>query len=101
MTPRTRQILTLKANGYSTKQIADTLSLHRRTVDWHLSKAVTAMNAKNVTHAVARAIVKGILTAGEIGMVLILSWSCFTGSVDIRTPVRVPTRIVRQVRREV
>jgi len=75
MNKRSKQVLIMKANGMHTKQIADELGIHRRTVEERLKKAVAHVKAKNVYHAIARAIRDGIITTGEIGMVLILSWS--------------------------
>ena len=102
MTPKTRQVLLMKANGMQSKTIADKLGIHLRTVEHHLSNARSELNAKTVCHAVAKAIKAGLIGLGEIGMVLLLSWSCFTGQVDVRRGPNPPavSRTARSGRRD-
>lgn len=99
MKEKTRQVLVLKANGLQSKQIADKLNLHRRTVEEHLRNARKEMNAKTLYQAIARAVRDGVITAGEIGIVAFLSWACFFGQVDVRRGPQPPT-ISRAARRE-
>ena len=100
MTPKTRQVLLMKANGMQSKQIAFDLDIHVRTIEHHLKLARTELCAKTTCHAVAKAIKSGVISAGEIGMVIILSWSCFTNApnVDLRRGPSVS--VSRTVRRE-
>lgn len=99
MQSKTKEVLTLKANGLSSKQAASKLNLHRRTVEWHLSQACNELGALNTIHAVAIAMKNGLILASEIGCIIILCWSAFSGSVDLR---RAPTvrNITRTARRE-
>nr|WP_153215953.1 LuxR family transcriptional regulator [Tritonibacter litoralis] len=59
-----REIECLKwaAAGLLTKEIAFRLSLSDKTVEFHLRNATKRLNARNRTHAVARALVYGLLT---------------------------------------
>ncbi|AUG84925.1 hypothetical protein MAELSTROM_5 [Pseudoalteromonas phage Maelstrom] len=99
MQPKTKEVLTLKANGLSSKQVCAKLSLHRRTVEWHLSQACNELGASNTVHAVALAMKNGLILGGEIGCIILLCWSAFSGSVDLR---RAPTarNITRTAMRE-
>ena len=99
MKPKTRQVLIMKANGLQSKQIADKLNLHRRSVEEHLRKARDEMKAKTLYQAIARAVRDGVITAGEIGVVAFLTWACFFGQVDVRRGPQPPT-ISRAARRE-
>ena len=101
ITAKVREILLLKANGKQSKEIAYDLDLHIRTVETHIATAKKELEARTVTQAVARAIKYGLISIGEIGMVLILCWSAIEGDIDARRAPRTPTRIVRQFRREV
>lgn len=100
MQPKTKEVLTLKANGLSSKQAASKLSLHRRTIEWHVKQACNELGANNAIHAVALAMKNGLILASEIGCIMILCWSSMTGSVDLR---RAPTarNVTRTARREV
>ncbi len=48
--------------GLLTKEIAFKLSLSEKTVEFHLRNASKRLNARNRTHAVARALVYGLIT---------------------------------------
>ncbi len=100
MQPKTKEVLTLKANGFSSKQVSSKLGLHRRTIEWHLSNACNELGAKNTAHAVALALKNGLILASEIGCIIILCWSAMAGTVDLR---RAPTvrNMTRTARREV
>jgi len=84
MREKTRQILIMKANGLQSKQIADELGLHRRSVEDHLSKARKEMKSKTLYQAIARAVKQGIINSSEIAVVVILTWSCLSGGIDGR-----------------
>jgi len=100
ISPRVRQVLVMKANGKQSKEIAYDLDLHIRTVESHIATAKKELEARTVTQAVARAIKYGLISIGEIGMVLILCWGALDGDVDERRAPRTPTRIVRQFNRK-
>ncbi len=99
MQPKTKEVLTLKANGLSSKQVSSSLGLHRRTIEWHLSNACNELGAKNTIHAVALALKNGLILASEIGCIFILCWSALADNVDLR---RAPTarNVTRTARRE-
>ena len=98
MKPNTKEVLVMKANGLLSKQIASKLSVHRRTVEWRIKAACNELGAKNITHAVAIAIKKGIILASEITCALILCGSAFMGSVEVRRgpSVRNTTRTAKR-----
>ena len=99
MRDKTRQILIMKANGLQSKQIADKLGLHRRSVEEHLLNARKEMRAKTLYQAIARAVRDGIIGAGEISVIFILTWSCLFGGVEGRRGPQ-PRTTSRLVRRE-
>lgn len=98
MQPKTREVLMLKANGKLSKQIANDLGIHRRTVEWHLEVAKKELGAKNTAHAVAIAMRDKIILVSEIGCVILLCWSGLFGDVDARRGpvVRNMTRTARR-----
>lgn len=100
ITSRERQILIMKANGLQSKQIAAALGIHRRTVEAHIASAKVKLGAKTTVHTVVMAIKRGLIGIGEIGVVMILCWACFGGSVDVRRGPNPPARISRTQRRE-
>ena len=61
MKKRALQVLELKAKGKLSKQIANELGLHRRTVEYHLSEAKKELGAVNMYNAIAIAVNKGII----------------------------------------
>ena len=100
MKPATRETLILKANGLLSKQVASKLCIHRRTVEWRIKSACEELGAKNLTHAVAIAMKKGLILASEIGCILLLCNASFFGGVDVRRGPSV-RNISRTARREV
>lgn len=62
-TPRERQILTLVGRGFSNKQIARELGLHRSTVKSHLANA---MRRKGLTWQLSRTELAIKVARGEI-----------------------------------
>ena len=56
LTPRQRQVLQLFADGYSTEQAAKQLGLSEETVRTHAKASLARMNARDRTHAVAKAL---------------------------------------------
>ena len=61
LTPRELEILELVANGFSAKEVANTLGIAPRTVERHTENARTKMRARNRPHMVTLAISAGIL----------------------------------------
>ena len=56
LTPRQRQVLQLFADGLSTEQAASRLGLSEETVRTHAKASLARMNARDRTHAVAKAL---------------------------------------------
>ncbi len=90
----------MKGSGLQHKEIASALGIHRRTVEAHLSSAKSKLGAKTCMHTVVLAIKKGIIGLGEIGLVLVLCWSCFDSAIDARRGPRVQSRSSSVSRRE-
>lgn len=61
LTGRQRQILQLLANGESTTVAARELGLSEETVKTHIKTALSRLNARNRTHAVAMAIRESLI----------------------------------------
>ena len=99
MSPKTKKILVMKANGLSSKDIARAVGVNRRTVEWHLSEAGSELKSKNTCNTVAKAMRNGVISAGEILCVAILCWSGFVFDGPMRSGPRIPT--VRSTRQEV
>ena len=53
ITPRETDVITLIAEGYSDKEIANMLHLSARTIQTHINSIVLKFNARNRTNAVA------------------------------------------------
>jgi DNA-binding CsgD family transcriptional regulator len=62
LSKREQEILGRIAEGMSSEDIADMLHISNRTVDWHVSKAMDRLHAKNRVQAVVLALQKGALT---------------------------------------
>ena len=62
LSKREREVLRLVAEGMSSEEIGDMLHISDRTVDWHISKAMDKLHAKNRVQAVVLAIQKGAIT---------------------------------------
>ena len=61
LTERQKQILSLSASGLLAKECAHLLGLAVRTIEAHRVSSVKLLGARNITHAVALAIRKGII----------------------------------------
>lgn len=98
LTARELEVLIDKANGLQSKEIAAHSNLHRRTIEVHLHNAKMKLGARTVVHAVALAMRNGIISASQIGVILLLCWS---GLFDwYHTERDYSQRIVRAARRE-
>lgn len=62
---REREILLLIADGYSTQEIANALSIAHKTVRNHMSRILDKMNAKTRAHAIAIGFRGGVLPISE------------------------------------
>ncbi|WP_341686310.1 autoinducer binding domain-containing protein [Limnohabitans sp.] len=62
LTPRERAVLQWAADGKSSQDIADILSLSKSAVDFHFKNVFEKLQAPNKTAAVARAALLGLLT---------------------------------------
>jgi DNA-binding CsgD family transcriptional regulator len=61
LSPREMEAMTLLAVGYSRAQAADTLSISEHTLRVYVESARHKLGALNTTHAVARALSRGII----------------------------------------
>lgn len=61
LSPREVDALTLLAMGYGRAQVADTLSISEHTLRVYIESARFKLGAMNTTHAVARAISRGLI----------------------------------------
>lgn len=61
LSPREKEVLKLAAAGLTSQDIADRLTLQKRTADFHLENARGKLMAENRTDAVVRAIVLGLI----------------------------------------
>jgi DNA-binding NarL/FixJ family response regulator len=62
LTPRQRQVLQLVAEGLSAKEIAASLSISRRTAEFHKSRLMEALGVRSTAELVQYAIRTGIST---------------------------------------
>lgn len=60
LTEREAEVLRLIAEGKSPREIADSLYISKRTVDFHLSRAYEKLQVRNRVQAVRRAFALGI-----------------------------------------
>ncbi len=61
LSPREIDAMTLLAMGYSRAQVADTLSISEHTLRVYIESARFKLGAHNTTHAVARALSRGLI----------------------------------------
>jgi DNA-binding CsgD family transcriptional regulator len=61
LSPREVDAMTLIAMGYSRAQVADTLSISEHTLRVYIESARFKLGAHNTTHAVARALSRGLI----------------------------------------
>lgn len=66
VTARQRQILALTASGYTAAQIATRLGIQPSTVHERLHRVYRKLGARDRAHAVAIALVTGLLEADDI-----------------------------------
>ncbi|VTU22661.1 Protease production enhancer protein [Variovorax sp. PBL-H6] len=66
LTVRQTQCLQLVSEGKSSKQIAQILSLHAGTVNYHLESAMDALGVNARAHAVQRALQFGLVTLSRV-----------------------------------
>ena len=63
LTDRERDILKLIFEGRCSNEVADTLSVSKRTVDFHLARAYVKLGVSNRFQAFKRAVELGIIAA--------------------------------------
>lgn len=63
LTEREREILKLIFDGKCSNEVAHTLEVSKRTVDFHLARAYTKLGVSNRFQAFKRAVELGIITA--------------------------------------
>ena len=61
LSPREIDAMTLLAMGYSRAQVAETLSISEHTLRVYIESARFKLGALNTTHAVARAMSRGLI----------------------------------------
>lgn len=66
LTPRQLHALRQSANGYTSRQIANRLGVTEAAIDLRLKAAGLSLGARSRTHAVALAIITGLITAADI-----------------------------------
>lgn len=62
LTEREREILRLIFDGKCSSEVANTLSVSKRTVDFHLARAYVKLGVSNRFQAFKRAVELGIIT---------------------------------------
>jgi two-component system response regulator NreC len=65
LTDREREVLQLLVEGYSNREIADTLTISIKTVQTHRSNLMTKLGIENLCDLVKYAIQRGILPLGQ------------------------------------
>jgi len=61
LTLREREVLTLKVQGKTSREVAESLFIAKRTVDFHLDNAYKKLQAKNCLHAFIQAVRFGLI----------------------------------------
>jgi len=65
LTDRQRQSLQLRADGMTTKSCCAIMGISTSSVQEHLTVACRKLGAKNTTHAVAIAVMRGIIVPND------------------------------------
>jgi len=63
LTEREVEVLSLVIEGRSSKEVAQTLFLSKRTVDFHLARIYEKLNVSNRIQAIRRAVELGLLSS--------------------------------------
>jgi len=66
VTPAQRQILVGLAAGYRVETIAANLGITSSQYEWQRRQMLNALEAKDIAHALAIAVVRGIIAAEEL-----------------------------------
>lgn len=69
LTERQMEVLRYIAQGWTNREIADTLFITERTVKYHLQEILQKLHLRNRTQAVAFAVHNGLLTKAELDIV--------------------------------
>ncbi len=62
LTAREREVLRLAANGFTSKEIAQQITIAHRTVERHIENARLKLGARNRAHLISKALKAGLLT---------------------------------------
>lgn len=99
ITPTQRTALELASNGLTVAEIAESMGISVRTVEYHLSEARRRLDAKNTTHCVASAIRLNIIKS--LIFVTCINAVSMNYPIDARRPTRHRTvhtvRIARNI----
>ena len=68
LTERQMEVLKYIAQGWTNKEIADTLFITERTVKYHLQEILQKLHLRNRTQAVAYAVRTGLITDAELAV---------------------------------
>ena len=85
LSPREIDALTFLALGYARGQVAEMLSISEHTLRAYIESARHKLNASNTTHAIARAIVEGLIIVGGAARAAAGNWPG-RGTVAPETP---------------
>lgn len=94
ITQAQRTALELASNGLTVAEIAASMSISVRTVEYHLSDARRRLDAKNTTHCVASAIRLNIIKS--LLLVCCMNAVSMNYPIDMRRPTR--TRTTQTIR---
>lgn len=61
LSPREAEILGLSAEGLTALEICGRMGISERTVNFHINNAIVRLGARNKTHAVAKALLLGLI----------------------------------------
>ncbi len=61
LTVRESEVLRLAANGYTSKEIAQQITIAHRTVERHIENARLKLGARNRAHLISKALKAGLL----------------------------------------
>ena len=96
ITPTQKSILTDLANGYQPKEIAYKRGISLRTVSQHMTDAKERLGAKTTAQAIAKVLKKGIVSFGDIALIIIII-NASACDIDMRRArVRAPSARPRQ-----
>lgn len=96
ITPTQKSILTDLANGYQPKEIAYKRGISLRTVSQHMTDAKERLGAKTTAQAIAKVLKKGIVSFGEIALIIIMVSTSLQDNGDRKPKTRTARTRTRQ-----